>query len=366
MRRDQGRTGRTGKLAYWIYRDHLSPANRLRRSYYELLRDQMDYQMIEYALVDSYANFKARKTPYPFVEMRELKPRARIGSIEHEAQNTFLVVFIEDTLPSIHKKYIRFFDSTKVTKTNLLRTKTLPLAEHFDRSEKYLESVQFGAFMRELLPVDYALLIQRDPASRSRDRYSLSHYHVRIDWPISEAAEEMARRLRYISKDLYEKGDKYAEDLQRKFFEYYAQPTMAGGRRTAAIVCAQYLRKLSCISTIYAGSSESRALLRLSEKGVSKYVLVRFSDEEIRNFADEHHMSTKTFRKHYSIAREGKKAVFVLMIRYEQTPAARPPEDGKLRELNTDSYWTTIVSQRIIPMVNPWLYPPLQANLIYA
>lgn len=353
-------------MSYWIEREYLSPANKLRRSYYGLLRDQLDYQMIEYALVDSYANFKAKKIPYPFVEMRELKPRARIASFEHMEQNAFLVIFIEDTLPAIHKKYIRFFDSSQVTKANLLRTKTLPLAETYERSQKYLESVQFAGLIRELLPVDYALLIQRDPTSRSRDRYALTHYHVRIDWPISEAAEEMARRLRYISKDLYEKGDKYAEDLQKKFFEFYAQPVMAGGRRTAAIVCSQYLRRLACISTVYAGSSESRALLRLSEKGVSKFVLVRFSDEEVKQFADEHHMSTTTFRRHYSIAREGKKAVFVLMITYAHTPAAKPPEDGKLRELNSDSYWVTIASQRIIPMVNPWMYPPLQANLIYA
>lgn len=353
-------------MSHWVYRDHLSSANKLRRSYYELLRDQLDYQMVDYALVDSYANFKARKMPYPFVEMRELKPRARIAGLEYEDQNAFLVVFVEDTLPSIYKKYIRFFDSTKVTKANLLRTKTLPLAETYERTQKYLESVQFTDFLRELLPVDYALLIQRDPTTRSWDRYSLSHYHVRIDWPISEAAEEMARRLRYISKDLYEKGDKYAEDLQKKFFEYYAQPAMAGGRRTAAIVCAQYLRRLSCISTVYAGSSESRALLRLSENGISKFVLVRFSDEEVKHFADEHHMSATTFRKHYSIAREGKKAVFVLLITYVHTPAARPPEDGKLRELNPDSYWVTIASQRIIPMMNPWLYPPLRVNLVYA
>ena len=34
---------------------------------------------------------------------------------------------------------------------------------------------------------------------------------------------------------------------------------MVGGRRTAAIVAAQYLKRIPCISTVYVGSSESRA-----------------------------------------------------------------------------------------------------------
>ena len=69
------------------------------------------------------------------------------------------------------------------------------------------------------LKMDYALLIQRN--QRTKVQYGLTHFHVRVDWPIADAAEDMAQSLRYISKDLYEKGDKYAEDIQKKFFEYY-------------------------------------------------------------------------------------------------------------------------------------------------
>ncbi len=99
-----------------------------------------------------------------------------------------------------------------------------------ERQARYLDSVHFRNFIRQLLPVDYALLIQRDPAVKTTSRYFLSHFHVRIDWPISEAAEDLGRSLRYISKELYERGEKYAEDMQRKFFEYYNQPFIAGGR----------------------------------------------------------------------------------------------------------------------------------------
>ncbi|MBI5896076.1 MAG: hypothetical protein HZB24_08765, partial [Desulfobacterales bacterium] len=251
-------------MAFWSVREELSRVQRLRRSYYELLRDDLDQYMLDHALIGSYTRFLNSGTPYPFVEKRELKPRARIPGVEYEHQNTFLVIFVEDTIPARYKKYVRFFDLNTISKTNLLKAKALPLPDSFDRNQKYFDAVQFYNFLKILLPVDYALLIQRDPGSHLKNRYMLSHFHVRIDWPIAEAAEDMAQTLRYISKDLYEKGDDYAESLQKKFFEYYGVPVMVGGRRTAAIVAAQYLKRMQCISTVYVGSSESRALIRIS------------------------------------------------------------------------------------------------------
>jgi len=353
-------------LAYWSVREELSQANRLRRSYYELLRDELDQFMVQYCLTDSYGNFHERRVAYPFVEKRELKPRARIPSIEYECQNSFLVIFVEDTIPAVHKKYIRFFDVNKTSKTNLVRTEHLPLTGTFDRSQKYLESVHFFDFLRPLLPIDYALLIQRDTASRLRDRYSLSHFHVRIDWPISEAAEDLARSLRYISKDLYERGDKYAEDVQKKFFEYYGLPVMVGGRRTAAIVAAQYLKRLPCISTVYVGSSESRSLMRLSERGLSKTILIKFSNDEVSQIAEAHNLTPTTFKKNYSVAREGKKFICLFRATYGFSAHSRLPDDGKLREIKPDLNWLTVGGQHIMPKPAVWKYPPLPMNFIYS
>jgi hypothetical protein len=238
-------------LAYWNYREELSQAGKLRRSYYELLRDELDQFLLQNALIDSYKNFISHQVPFPFVEKRELKPRGRIPDREYKSQNAFLVIFVEDAVLPEHKKYIRFFDVNKTTKKNLLRFKTLPLSDKFDRNWKYLESIYFKNFLKIMLPVDYALLIQGDKTSVAKNQFGLTHFHVRIDWPITEAAEDMARSLRYISKDIFEKGDKYAEDIQKKFFEYYGLPVMVGGRRTAAIVAAQYLKRIPGISTVY-------------------------------------------------------------------------------------------------------------------
>ena len=353
-------------MAFWNFREELSRRGRLRRSYYEIIRDQIDDWMQHYALVDSFENFQNNRIPYPFVEKRELKPRARIPAMEYECQNTFLVIFVEDSIPDEHKKYIRFFDVNKTTKSNLFHAKTLPLSGKFDRTQKYLESASFEDFFRILLPVDYALLIQRDPSTKATNRYVLSHFHVRIDWPIAEAAEDMGRYLRYISKNLYEKGDKCAEDLQKKFFEYYGLPVMAGGRRTAAIVAAQYLRKLPCITTVYAGSSESRSLIRISERGVSKSILMKLSAGEVSQIAEDQGMTVKTFRKHYNISKSRKSCVVIFQTTYSYTECARVPEDGKLRDLNMDLNWLSVSGQHILPKPGESRYSPVSWNLIYS
>jgi hypothetical protein len=321
--------------------------------------------LIKHALIKSYENFQKDEFPYPFVEKRELKPRARIPDVEYDAQNAFLVILVEDTIPEIHKKYIRFFDVNKTTKKNLLQCDKLLLKGKFVRTQKYLYSAKFADFLTRLLPVDYALLIQRDPLRKVKDRYMLSHFHVRIDWPIAEAAEDLGRYLRYISKDLFEKGDKYAEDIQKKFFEYYGMPVMAGGRRTAAVVAAQYLRRIPCISTVYAGSSESRALIRISETGVSKYVLMRLTENELASIASSNQLSVMKFRKNYVLEKDKNSGVCLFQANYSTTSPAEPPDDGKLRELKLDLSWLRVSSQHILPLPGIWQYPPLPLNVIY-
>ena len=354
-------------MTSWRVRDELSQLNRLRRSYYELLRDELDYFLLRYALIDSYNNFLSRNQPYPFVEKRELKPRARIPDLEYESQNSFLVIFLEDNLSSADKKYIRFFDDTKITKKNLLHSKTLPLLENYDRYHKRLESAHFFDFTKILLPVDYALLIQSDPSVKSRNAYALSHFHVRIDWPISDAAENMARNLRYISKELYEKGEKYAEDIQKKFFEYYGLPVMAGGRRTAAIVAAQYLKRMPFISTIYVGSSESRALIKISENEVSKSALMSLSKDEIEFITKKNNLSLRTFNEKYRIAPKGKKGgIFIFRAGYSRTYHASFPDDGKLREIKYDLSWLTVQRQHLLPKPGKLRLPPIALNAIYS
>jgi len=352
-------------MTHWGFREELSRQDRVRRSIYEVLRDELEEYLLKYGLLESYQKFVDQQIPYPFVEKRELKPRARISDVEYELHNRFLVLFVEDGIPSAYKKYIRFFDDNKVTKENLMRSETVQLSKKYYRNIKLFESTHFSDFLKAMLPVDYALLIQRDPTTKARNRYSLSHFHVRIDWPIADAAEDLACELRYISKDLYEKGEECAEEIQKKFFEYYGFPLTSGGRRTAAMVAVQFLKRIPCICTVYVGSSESRSIYRISERSVSRYILMQLTNADIEHIAESHKGKPDHIRKNYLVAKRHDGGIAIFQATYHHTPHARPTEDGKLRELNSEYFWMTVTSQNILPKPGIWDRPPLPYSIIY-
>jgi hypothetical protein len=350
----------------WPYRYQLSLQDRVRRSVYELLRDQMDMYLIRHALIDSYMNFSRAGEPYPFVSKRELKPRARVVEKEHILHNRFLLLFCEGTIPSSYKKYIRFFDTNKVTKEGMTELANVQLHNKYTKNLRYFDNPGFEHLVLDLLPVDYALLIQKDPSIRRRNRYAMTHFHVKIDWPIDDATEEMAQYLRYISKELYESGEKYAECLHNKLFENYGFHYAIGGRRTAAVVAAQFLKKMDFISTIYVASAEDRTLTRISERGASKFVLIRLPLEEITTLSDETRMDFDNFVKRFLVDIQADCGVGILQVVYSNTAYSKAPEDGKLRKLRPDYQWLTVSNQLLIPLPgNPEIYPVFYST-IYA
>jgi len=329
------------------------------------LCDQCERILIKISLIDSYQNFINHKRPYPFVNKRELKPRARIAGEEYKEQNSFLVIFCEGSIDPEHKKYIRFFDSNKITKESIDLIPNISLSTKYHQTMRYLQNSNFGAFFESLQPVDYALLIQQDQTIKRETRYILSHMHVRIDWPISEAAEAMGCYLKYISKDIYEKGEKQALDLQNKFFEYFGFHHQSGGRRTAAIVAAQYLAKMNFISTVYVSSSESRSFSIINRSGTTKFVLMPVSSGDLEGILNENNLNMKTFKSDYIIDIIGNDFICLFQVFYQPTVYARPPEDGKLRELNPDYQWLTVVRQQIVPKPTAMDATPLIFNTIY-
>ena len=350
----------------WPYRYQLSLQDRVRRSVYELLRDQMDMYLIRHALIDSYMNFSRADEQYPFVSKRELKPRARVVEKERILHNRFLLLFCEGTIPSSYKKYIRFFDTNKVTKDGITELANVQLHNKYTKNLRYFDNPGFEHLVLDLLPVDYALLIQKDPSIKTRNRYAMTHFHVKIDWPIDDATEEMAQHLRYISKELYENGEKYAQSLHSKLFENYGFHYAIGGRRTAAVVAAQFLKKMDFISTIYVASAEDRTLTRISERGVSKLVLIRVPREDISRLSDETRMDSDNFVKRFLVDIRNDYGVGILQVAYSNTSYSKSPEDGKLRELRPDYQWLSVSNQLLIPLPgNPEIYP-VSYSTIYA
>jgi hypothetical protein len=157
--------------------------------------------------------------PYPYVDSSDLRPKKKEFSKESSVARPFCIIFCEDTIDEAHQKFIRFSDSNRVRKDTVPWFR-LRLHRPFSSTIRFFERDTFFELFEQLLDIDYCLLIQRDNRFKKHNRYSLTHFHVKVDWPISEASESLAKELRYVSKSLYEKGERYAEILQQKLFEY--------------------------------------------------------------------------------------------------------------------------------------------------
>ena len=341
----------------------LSSRGKLERFLYKTLRNELDSALIQYGIIDAYHRFQKASQTYKFVEKRELKPRAKVTEAENDLIEGFIVLFCEHLIPSDLKKYIRYFENNRVVKENIpeMVLASGSVAPDLLKVQRNFEHTKFFQLLKALLPVDYALLIQPEKIGRSKTRYALTNFHVRIDWLIDFAAEALAKQLRYVSKALYEKGEKYAESIVEKLFEYYSFHHTASGRRTAAIVAYQLLEQAPGITSVYVNSSESRTLTRISEEGVIKHCLVKLPKAHLAELKKGERFGIKNFKKNYLL--DNNVAVFRVM--YQHNEHSTPPADGKLREIQTDMNWLKVVHQAIIPLPSAKDAKPIPYNIIY-
>ena len=125
------------------------------------------------------------------------------------------------------------------------------------------------------------------------------------------------------------------------------------------------MKKIPGITTVYAGSSEARSLIRISERGVSKAVLMTFPAGDIQQIIDSNGLTPRSFKKNYIVDSLKNEAVCIFQATYARTYHSRPPEDGKLREIKPDVNWLAVGEQHILPKPGVWKYPPLPINIIY-
>ena len=175
----------------------------------------------------------------------------------------------------------------------------------------------------------------------------------------------MGRYLRYISKELYEKGDKLGECLQQKLYEYYGFHHTVGGRRTAALVAARFMARYSLISTVYVASSEACTLVRLSEQGVAKYVLMRLTNSDISELSRTVDMKEPDFADAYLIDRQRDHGVGIFLVSYVRNEHSLPPPDGKLRDLGTDYQWLNVDLQLLVPPPSSGDVRPIPLSRVY-
>jgi len=61
----------------WRYRERLSYYEKIRRSIYEILRDNLEKRLIKISLVDSLYKHLEQGVEYIFPEKSELKPKSK-------------------------------------------------------------------------------------------------------------------------------------------------------------------------------------------------------------------------------------------------------------------------------------------------
>lgn len=349
-----------------LRRNEIGWNERFRRCLYFFLRDELDTVFISEALIESYRNFRNANKDYPFVEMRELKPRARVHGPEYLDQNHFIVIFSEDIISTESKTHLRFFDSNKITKENVTGLAVFDLKDVFHQRMRYFQDAEFVNLLKKLLKSDYAVLIQRDPTIKARYRFGLTHFHVQVDWPVAYAAEELGKYLRYLSKDLFERGDRFAEIMQQKLYEYYGFHHTIGGRRTAGLVAARYMSRFDFISTVYISSSEARTLVRTSEQGISKYILIRVPPAYVKELAQFAKLSEEDFKKYYFIDETKEYGVGIFQVTYKHNEHSTPPQDGKIRELNPDYQWLNVDLQMLVPPPTSGDVRPIPYSKVYS
>jgi hypothetical protein len=333
----------------WTYRERLTSYEKLRRSLYEILRDTLEARLMKISLIDSFYNFLKNGVDYNFLEKSELKPKSKKMEKESDLYNTFIVIFCEGTINSELKNYLRFFPENKVIKKNVEYLAQFSLGKNYHTNLRYFDEPQFLDFVEDLLDVDYALLVQQDATVKKRNRYSLTHFHVKIDWPIADAAQDLCKWLRYIQNNL---------------FEYYACHHSVGGRRTAGLIAAQLLRRMDFISTVFVSSSESRSMVKYSERGVSKFFLIQLTEKQITALAQKEGMDVEAFKSSYLYPAEGYH-VGISEAVYGYTAFAKPPDDGRLRRPRPAYNWLKLRDEFLHPKDGFFTLRPINYSWVY-
>ena len=349
----------------WRYREQLNYYEKVRRSIYEILSDGVERRLVEISLIDSFFKYQEHGIEYIFVDKSELKPKSRRMEAESEFFNAFLVIMCEGVVGTHLKNYIRFFPENSVVKKNLKYLAQFSLYKRFHQNLKHFDSPGFLNFIEDLLDIDYALLIQQDPTVKKKNRYSLTHFHVKIDWPIADAAEDLAKGLRYIQNNLYENGDQQARVLQNKLFEYYGCHYSVGGRRTAGLIAAQLLRQLESLSTVFVSSAESRTMYKYSERGVSKFFLIKVSGGQINEMARRKGMKADTLKSDFLYSTNGS-YLGVLEASYGYTVHSKPPMDGKLRRVKPAYNWLRLRNELLHPKLHALEQTPINYSWVYS
>ncbi len=298
--------------------------------------------LIEHTLIDSHTDFARAGKPYPYVQPEALLPGTGTRSIERSHQKTALVFVVDGTLPVALNKHFRLRALNRVTWRNIRRLAPELDLSDYKATDNRFDSTAAEALLGKLLPLDYALLIEQTPPDDKADGvFQLSHLHVKVERLTDNAIKDLGRKLGYIDRRLFERGEDYVEALESKFYEYHGFASNASGRKSAAAMATQLLVASGLGFLVCAASQEDNRLTLLDDSEfVTQYLLVE--------------PNTKThagFRAALNAAGIEDPGAYVVA----ENDAARPVLILRARFRRTQAALATTREQRDKDVLQPWL-----------
>jgi len=322
------------------------------RDAYAAGQERLTRLLVQHSLIDSFFNFTSDGKPYPFTPADQVLPHTSSMRGEYRHQNAALMFAIDGTMPRPLNKHFRLRASNRVTWRNLQRMAPEIDLSDFKAAHCQTDDEAFAALLSRLLPLDFALVAERLSSGRGRGPgpLELTHMHVKVERLTDNAIKDLGKRLGYIERRLFERGEDYVEALEAKFFEYYGFSGNASGRKGAAAMAAQLLAMHGGRFSVFVSGQEDCRLTVLSEvDGVTQYLLVQVAGAELEAFNARLGEAGGLDIADYAVAgsADGPR-VLIYRVKLEHTAAARPvgrrrPDRALLEP------WLAIAEEAIVP-----------------
>jgi hypothetical protein len=306
---------------------------------------RLNTMLVEHCLVGTFARFRLAGLGYRFPPPKQAYPASVPVAVEDPNRNTALLFCVDGTLPPSVRKHFRLRNSNQVSWRNIRRLLPDADIEDYRTTHNRIVAPECRALLHQLLPLDYALLVERplDEAGEIQPS-ELTHLHVKVERITDNAIRDLGRQLGYIQRSLFERGEDYVEALEAKFFEYHGFAAHASGRQAAAAMAAQLLRHHAPRFSVFVASQESGRLTVLTEKDtVTQYLLVEADDRLLARIGP-------ASVPHYVVP-GGADAPggAVLRLRLNRTTAALP-QPRRNRDADIMAPWLEIAAQEILPL----------------
>lgn len=302
--------------------------------------------LITSTLIESYHSFAQNNKPYPFATPSSLIPGISTDAYEHPFQRSALVLVIDEPIPPVLRKHIRFRSANEINYNNLARFAPEVAKQGTLPDKLILPDEQFFSFLNRLLDIDYGLLLQR---LVDVEQIELTHLHVKVERLTDNAVRFLARDLGYIRRSLYEKGEAYAEILERKYYEYFGFAPNASGRKCAAAMAAQLLSNQVDRFSVFVSCQEDCRLTLLDEsKTITHHFLIKVTNSDLNEICG-------TNMQHYTINNNplpDNSHIVCYYVKFGRTSVAQPLRQREVIRLENDlsKPWLETIGSGILPL----------------